>query len=322
MTDTRRAAKAFEDFTGRKPVKQRVAKLDSRDVAGWEMGPMLGVAYQAKRDGVTRQYFHEFAKKARPNLIARDDGSKLYIEGGRYKVTDRGIEDMPELFVVNPSPRKRKRKPMARRRTSTRRRRRTSQVAIFRANPVRRRRRRRASVRRYASNPVRRRRRSVRVRRYRRNPSSRGMMGGFGKFLPGAAGIGLGAVGTEIAMSYLPIPANLKVGVMRQVTKGVVGIGLGMLLGKVLRQKRLGNFFALGAVAIAVHDGVKEWLTKAAPSIGFGMYLPRGGLPSSLGYYSPAQVVGSGMGRYLPQGAFAGAVTQRGDGTVDPDYYV
>src|SRR5207247_6042231 len=44
MTDTRRAARAFEDFTGRKPSKTRRAILDSRDVAGWELGPLVGVA--------------------------------------------------------------------------------------------------------------------------------------------------------------------------------------------------------------------------------------------------------------------------------------
>lgn len=310
MTNTRRAAQAFADFTGRKPVTAKTARLDDRDVTGWGMGPVVGIAYEAKRDGVTKQYFHEFKKTARPNLVSRDDGKQLYIEGGKYKVTDRGIEDMPRLFVVNPSPRrgaKPKRKPMARRRRTATRRRATRQVAVFRANPVRRRKRRapmRARRRRsFMSNPVRRvsRRRKSSVRRFRRNPSVRGAAVNFGKMLMPAMGIGAGAVGAEILMGYLPIPANFKTGVLRHVTKGLVGVAAGMILGKVFKMKRLGNYFALGAVAIATHDAIKELIASKASSIntsGFGQYvrpLPRqfGGM----GYINPAAA--SRLGQYV-----------------------
>lgn len=307
-----RASKAYEDFTGAKPAKLKKTKLDNRDVSGWQMGPMVGAAYEATRDGKTQRYFHEFKKSARPNLVARDDGRQLYIEGGRYKVTDRGIEDMPQLFTVNPSARKgRKARPMARRRRTASRRRATRQVAVFRANPVRRR-RRRTTTRRYARNPVRRaafarnpvrRRRRHTVRRsYRRNPSARRMGGGainVGKMLFPAVGIGLGAVGTELLMGWLPIPPNFKVGVMRHVTKGVIGVAAGMLLGKVLKMKRLGNFFALGAVAIATHDAVKEMIASRMPSLQMGQYTRGFGSPVAgghrLGYMSPAGVTRLGQ---------------------------
>jgi hypothetical protein len=318
----RRAVKAFEDFSGHRPAKVRTAKLDDRDVTGWQMGPMVGIAYEAKRDGETQRYFHEFKKSARPNLVARDDGKKLYIDGGSYTVTERGIEDMPQLFVVNPSPRKgrsKRKAPMARRRRTATRRRATRQVAVFRANPTRRRRRRTTSVARrsYRRNPIRRAVRRTRrrvTRSYRRNPSARRVgaaMGGFGKMLLPAAGIGLGAVGTEVIMGYLPIPANFKTGVMRHVTKGVVGIAAGMLIGKVLRQKRLGNFFALGAVAIAVHDATKEFIASSMPSIAMGQYRPaiRGSL-GGMGYANPAQI------GYMPSiaSSLGGAATQHGTG--------
>lgn len=328
MANLNRAKKAFSDFTGHKAVKLKRSRLDDQNVTGWKMGPVVGIAYEAKRDGTTKQYFHEFKKSARPDLVAKDDGSKLYIDGGKYKVTDRGIEDMPALFVVNPSPRagKSKRKPMARR--ATRRRstvkRRTRQVAVFNSNPVRRRRRRRASVRSFARNPVRRRARRVgarrTVRRFRRNPSGRGVAVNFGKMLMPAIGIGAGAVGTEIIMGYLPIPANFKTGVLRHVTKGAVGIATGMLLGKVFKQKRLGTYFALGAVAIAVHDAIKEVIVAKMPSVPFGMY--RGPIRGSLGYYSPAQVTHAPMGRYVApiHSSLGGASTQHGDGSGNPNF--
>lgn len=331
----RRAAKAFEDFSGHRATKIKTSRLDDRDVTGWRMGPVVGIAYEATRDGERQRYFHEFKKSARPDLVAKDDGSQLYIDGGKYKVTERGIEDMPQLFVVNPSPRKGKTrgKTMVRRRTATRRRA-TRQVAVFRANPAPapRRRRRKTAVRRstFRANPAPRRsrrpaRKSV-VRRYRRNPSARGLAGGavnFGKMLLPAAGIGLGAIGAEIFMGYLPIPAGLKVGVMRHVTKGVVGVGAGLVIGKVLRQKKLGNYIALGAVVIAVHDAAKEFIASKMPDVRMGQY--RGAIPSSLGgygmgYVNPAQL--TTMGEYVdvPNSSFAGVASQHGVGG-ETDYW-
>jgi hypothetical protein len=308
MKETR-AKKAFEDFTGHKATKRRVSRLDDRDVHGWEMGPVLGIAYEAKRDGKTQRYFHEFKKAARPRLVAKDDGSKLYIDGGRYKVTDRGIEDMPALFVVNPSPRrgkgktKTRSKPMARRRRkSAVRRRATRQVAVFNTNPRRRRRRRMT----YARNPAPRRRRRV-MRSYRRNPIRRARRAGglgvlnFGKLVLPAIGIGVGAVGAEIIMGYLPIPANFKTGVLRHVTKGAVAVTAGMIISKFLKQKKIGNAIALGGVVIAAHDALKEVITQRLPGVPFGQYLPRGAVGGGLGYYSPAGVVDySAMGEYMP----------------------
>lgn len=209
-----------------------------------------------------------------------------------------------------------------RRRTATRRRA-TRQVAVFRANPIRRRRRRAAATlaprrrrRSFARNPVTRHRRRS-VRRFRRNPSARRIGGAavnFGKMLLPAAGIGLGAVGSEIIMGWLPIPANFKTGALRHVTKGVVGVSAGLLLGKALKQKRLGNYLALGAVVIAVHDFAKELIAARAPGVHMGQYT---GVPRSqfagMGYINPAQI---GFGQYteVPITQFAGDSSQHGVG--------
>lgn len=296
-----RARKAYSDFTGHTPKSLYKDRLDDKPVAGYRMGSLVGVAYEATRDGKTEKYFHRFGKKARPDLVARDDGKQLYITRGKYKVTDRGVEDMPQLFVVNPSPRRHKistvkRKPaMAKRRRA----RRTRQVAVFNSNPVRRRRRRR-SVATYRANPIRRRRRIARAS-YRRNPSRRrlaGIGGSLGKMILPAMGIGLGAVGSEMVMGYLPLPANLKTGVMRHITKGGVSIALGLLIGKVLKMPTLGKAFAAGGIAIATHDAVKEAITRGGPGIKFGEYLPRGAARGALGMYVPP--VRGSLGYYSP----------------------
>jgi hypothetical protein len=304
--DTRRAARAFEDFTGRKAVKVRTEKIDDGPVVGWEMGPLVGVAYEAVRDGKRDRYFHEFAKDARPRLVAREDGRQLYIAGGKYKVTERGVVDVSPLFVVNPS--RRKGKPMARRSTAKRRRRSPGVVVVTR-NPTRRKRRMSAAQRAYFGGGHRPRRRRSRgflsnphrrraVRRYRRNPSLRGGGERLMHLLAPAAGIGLGAIGTEILVGYLPLPAQLKTGPMLYVTKGAVGVAAGLLVGTMLKQKRLGKYIAAGAVAIAVHDGVKSMIIKNMPSVKFGQFVPPVHHMGGLGYSSPASLVG--FGEFVP----------------------
>jgi hypothetical protein len=315
MVNTWAAKQAFKRFTGKDASLVRKIKLDRNNVSAWKLGDLVGVAYEATRDGKRSQYFHKFRKRDRPALGVRADGRQLYIASGKYHVTERGIEDgqaMPYAFLVNPSPRAglhRRRSPMAVRR---RRRRRSTQVAVFRANPRRRvRHRRRRSVVRYLTNPVRRHRRTHRVRRmrFRRNPIGTGLS--LRTMLIPAVGIGIGAVGSEVVMGYLPLPASLKTGVMRHVTKGVVSVAAGIVLARFLKMKRLGEAFALGGIAIAAHDAVKEFIVARAPNVQFGdygMYMPSRRM-GGFGYVNPARA--PMFGRYLnvTPGAFDGAAS-------------
>jgi hypothetical protein len=56
-------------------------------------GELLEVKYRTTRDGQTELYRHPFRASSRPLLAARHDGSRVYIVGGRYRFTDRGIVD-------------------------------------------------------------------------------------------------------------------------------------------------------------------------------------------------------------------------------------
>lgn len=317
-----RAAKAYYDFTGHKPKSVTRSRLDKSPVAGYRMGDVVGIAYEARRDGKTDQYFHRFKKRVRPELVARSDGKQLYISGGKYRVTDRGIEDMPTLFTINPSKRRRASSSRTRRRTkkglfmrNPRRRRRVSHrrrrhVVSYAANP-RRRRRRRSSVLGFRANPVRRRRRRSylrnprRRRGFRRNPDR--MFGSvFGVIMP-AVVVGAGAVGTEIMMGYLPIPASWKTGPIKYAVKGAVALVAGALIAK-FASRKVGEAFAAGGVAIAAHDAIRAAITNYAPSVQFGSYnwnkygyrVPLAQNFPSLGYYSPGQTLGMrGMGAYV-----------------------
>jgi len=310
-----RAAKAFQAFSGHRPTGVKRARLPDTDVSGWRMGPVVGIAYEARRDGKTQQYFHEFAKPARPDLVSRDDGRQLFISGGNYTVTERGIEDVPELFVVNPSARRaaapKRKAPMA-----TARRKKNGQfmkggaaprrrAASFKANPAPRKRKRAApkAARRatrqvavFRANPAPRKRRT-----YKRNPIGKGFSG-VGNLVIPAMGVGAGAVGSEIIMGYLPIPAGWKSGVMRHITKGGVGVAAGMLISKLFRQKKLGFYVAAGAIVIATHDAIKEFIANRLPMIeqsGFGQYVtPLASQFGGMGYINPAATTRF-MGQYV-----------------------
>jgi hypothetical protein len=315
-----RAAKAYADFTGHLPKTSYTVQLDGAPIAGYRLGPMVGVAYEATRDGITDQYFHRFSKHARPDLVVKDDGSQLYVVRGRYRVGQRGIQDMPPLMVVNPSSRpslrrNQKGRFMPAARPHRRRRRRAGGAAtLFARNPVgfhrvRRRRRRAGATSRRAPvvfkvNPTHRRRH---VRRYRRNP-----IGGTGnlrihQLIMPAAAIGVGAIGSELMMGYLPIPANLKTGAVRNLTKGVISLVAGGLIAKFMSRK-IGEAFALGGMTIAFHDAGKDLILQMMPAAQFGAYMrPTPG--RNMGYYSPGNQVPV---RHMNMGLLPGRVNSPG----------
>lgn len=96
------AGELFEGFTGH---RARVgSKLDAGRALGLPIqsgrkiplvafGELLEVKYRTIRDGKEEFYRHPFKAASRPLLAARHDGKRVYIVGGRYRFTDRGIVD-------------------------------------------------------------------------------------------------------------------------------------------------------------------------------------------------------------------------------------
>lgn len=60
---------------------------------GLVIGELDGVLYNTVRDGVPEKYVHRFRKSSRPLLAASADGTQLEIVGGRFQMTEAGIED-------------------------------------------------------------------------------------------------------------------------------------------------------------------------------------------------------------------------------------
>lgn len=165
---------------------------------------------------------------------------------------------MAELMLINPRKRRRaKRKMTAKqrryfgKRPKAKRRRRTAVVAA----PKRR--------RTYMSNPRRR-------KKYRSNP-----IGGFRPMsfvnqtlMPAAIG-GAGALGLDILLGALPLPAMLKTPAMRPIVRIAGAVGIGILAGMVTN-KRLGEQVGAGALTVVLYDTIKGFAKTTFPTLNLG----------------------------------------------------
>jgi hypothetical protein len=96
-----RAVALYDRFSGH--AGEVFAQVDALDVPGLltndtdhaliVVGKLDGVMYETVRDGRTEKYVHEFANYARPLLATSHDGRSLYILGGGFRFTERGIVD-------------------------------------------------------------------------------------------------------------------------------------------------------------------------------------------------------------------------------------
>lgn len=100
-----------------------------------------------------------------------------------------------------------------------------------------------------------------RVTRRRRNPIGSRKNDLMSQIQNAAVGAG-GALAVDIAMSKLPIPANLKAGPALPAVKGAIAVGLGMLVSTVGKKRALGKQLAEGGLTVALHDVAKPMLSN------------------------------------------------------------
>lgn len=87
------ARKLYREFSGERGNTVRETPIPPALRTGLAIGPVLMIGYSAIRDGKRERYAHTFARNARPLLAASHDGRTLYLLGGAYRFTDRGIVD-------------------------------------------------------------------------------------------------------------------------------------------------------------------------------------------------------------------------------------
>ena len=87
------AAALYADFSGHEP--EIIGTLDKPDMPDVliGIGEIDGVLYSTVRDGKLEKYIHKFTKKSRPLFAVSHDGKQLFMLGGAYTFTERGIVD-------------------------------------------------------------------------------------------------------------------------------------------------------------------------------------------------------------------------------------
>jgi hypothetical protein len=93
--EVQRAADLYHDFTGHTDLKAVKIKAPTMPKAMLAIGHCDGVLYSTVRDGKAEKYIHRFRKDSRPLLTASPDGKQLFMLGGAYDFTERGIVDKP-----------------------------------------------------------------------------------------------------------------------------------------------------------------------------------------------------------------------------------
>lgn len=157
--------------------------------------------------------------------------------------------------------------------TNPRKRRKAKSGGKRRVKRARTKRRARATVTLAASTKPRRRRRTVRInpirRRRHRNPiSGRGLISQLtGAVMPAVQGA-LGAVAVNAIYNRAPLPAMLRSGVMGTVTKAVLAVATGMLVGKFAGQN-LGKNMASGALTVLAYNQIQPMLPAGLSDVGY-----------------------------------------------------
>lgn len=93
MQDVRQGTglyQAFNRFGPSRVMKIRHSRMIPPVVV--ELGELVGLMYRSDKGqpGQSRTYIHRMEKP--PRLVSNIEGTQLYIVGGSYKVTPRGIE--------------------------------------------------------------------------------------------------------------------------------------------------------------------------------------------------------------------------------------
>ena len=171
-----------------------------------------------------------------------------------------------QVLLINPARRPKKRRTMSAlqkkyfgKRSRTKRKSKSKALSV-RRNPIG-----------FSTNPRRKARRS-----YRRNPIGMGALRGFslqGTVMPTMIGAG-GAILTDLAMGFLPLPDAMKTGAMRPLVKAGAAIGIGFLVGMVTN-KATGNKAMAGGLTVVAYDSLKSFLQKNVPQLplaGVGEY--------------------------------------------------
>lgn len=111
-----------------------------------------------------------------------------------------------------------------------------------------------------------------RRRSFRRNPRSETAGLIRNTLVPGAIGAG-GAIVTDIALGYLPLPPAFTQGLTGFAVRVAAALAIGYAVGKV-SNREAGEEAAAGGVIVAIYQGVKGYVQQALPNVPLNRYVP------------------------------------------------
>lgn len=215
-----------------------------------------------------------------PRRRRRRNARGQFLKGGTSRKRRRRRNP---IAAVNPRRRRRRRNPIAAIANPRRRRRRRNPIAAI-ANPRRR---------RYTRSVARRSR-----RRRRSNPrlalSPRGIMNALIPAGMGAAG----AVALDVAMNWVPLPAQFQTPMYKNIARIAGAFALGYVSSFVLGREKAKQV-TLGALTVASYTVVRDLVATNFPQIGLSGTESYDMSDLRLGYVSPAARLSPGMGAYM-----------------------
>ncbi len=92
--ELRETFKRYRQFREAEPDGIRKVSVAPPPKALWRLGICEFIGYMTTHQGKPALYVHHFAPGSRPVLVASVRRNGLYLMGGRFRVTDRGITDL------------------------------------------------------------------------------------------------------------------------------------------------------------------------------------------------------------------------------------
>ena len=91
--DLVKAKRLYEQFREAKPKRVKKVTIDIPDTVA-VMGYLSAVEYETTHNGKAVAYRHDFSPGSRPMITAGPRKRQLFLIGGNFHVTERGIVDM------------------------------------------------------------------------------------------------------------------------------------------------------------------------------------------------------------------------------------
>jgi hypothetical protein len=92
-TQIRKAKALYKDFSGHEGDETEFVQKPKIPDALLVIGELEAVIYSTVRDDQHERYIHKFRPNSRAMLCVSPDGDQLFVIGGSYEFTDRGIVD-------------------------------------------------------------------------------------------------------------------------------------------------------------------------------------------------------------------------------------